>query len=129
MSNKADLRYAESHEWVRFEGNIATIGISEFAVKSLTDLVYVELPEIGRKVSVGETFGVVESVKAVSDLYAPISGTVREVNEQLPSNLDWLSQSPYGQGWIIKLRLTNTDDLNNLMSQNDYEVFCEHEAH
>src|SRR5690606_5943896 len=100
------LKYAKTHEWVHVDGDLATVGISDFAVKELTDLVYIDLPAVGRSVKPGETFGEVESVKAVSDLYAPVAGEVAEVNETLPDSLQLLSDDPFGEGWIAKIRLS-----------------------
>ncbi|MEE3285926.1 MAG: glycine cleavage system protein GcvH, partial [Planctomycetota bacterium] len=99
----ATLKYSRSHEWLHLDGNTATIGITDFAVEALTDLVYVELPEVGRALAAGEIFGEVESVKAVSDLYAPVAGEVVEINSGLPDDLDALGEDPFGRGWMIKL--------------------------
>lgn len=120
----ASLRYARTHEWVQQEGDIVTIGISDFAVKELTDLVYIELPTVGQTCEQGETFGEVESVKAVSDLYAPVNGEVIEVNEALPDNLQALSDDPYGEGWVAKLRLADGASLDHLMDHAAYERHC-----
>ncbi len=106
-------------------GHLATIGISHFAVEALTDLVYIELPEVGRQVKSGESFGEIESVKAVSDLYSPVSGEIVEVNGALPDHLAQLNEDPYGAGWIIKVKLSNEADLKNLMSYADYEKQAE----
>lgn len=125
----SSLKYAKTHEWVHLDGDVATIGISEFAVKELTDLVYIDLPQIGRTVSQGETLGEVESVKAVSDLYAPIDGEVLEVNESLPDNLHLLSDDPFGKGWVAKLRVADGSSTNHLMNQSDYAKHCADESH
>ena len=126
--NHEELLYAETHEWLHLaEQNgdkIATIGISAFAVEALTDLVYIQLPEVGQKVSVGESFGEVESVKAVSDLYSPIEGEVIEVNESLATNLDALSADPYGKGWVAKIKLTDEGGLANLLDIDSYRKQC-----
>jgi len=108
-------------------GDIATIGISEFAVKQLTDLVYIELPETNRTLAAEESFGEVESVKAVSDLYTPIAGEVVEVNESLANNLAALSDDPYGAGWVMKLKIANPAELDSLLSFSDYEKHCQAE--
>ena len=129
MSNPADLRYAESHEWVRREGNIATIGISAFAVKELTDLTYVELPAVGKTFKAQQVFGVVESVKAASDLYAPVSGTVTKVNTALESDLSVLSTDPFGKGWMIQIELTSPSEIDQLLDAAAYEKFCAAESH
>jgi glycine cleavage system H protein len=128
-----ELLYAKTHEWVHVApgegGRVATIGISAFAVEALTDLVYLELPSIGRTLKAGESFGEVESVKAVSDLYAPVSGEVVEVNDDLPSNLQWLSDDPYGRGWVVKVRLTNEAELKQLSDYPAYQKQCAEEQH
>jgi len=123
------LRFAKTHEWVHLEGDTATIGISDFAVQELTDLVYIDLPEVGRNVAPGETLGEVESVKAVSDLYAPLSGTVVEVNSPLADDLAALSEDPFGKGWIVKLTVSNPAELDALMDHDAYRTFCASEAH
>ncbi len=120
----SELKYARTHEWVRPDGDIATVGISDFAVKELTDLVYIDLPAVGTKVEQGETLGEVESVKAVSDLYAPVAGEVIEVNESLPDDLQLLSDDPFGQGWMVKLRLADGQSLDHLMDYAAYQKHC-----
>lgn len=129
MSSTADLRFAESHEWVRVEGNTATIGISEFAVKELTDLTYVELPAVGKVFKAKQIFGVVESVKAASDLYAPVSGKVTKVNTALESDLSVLSTDPFGQGWMIQVELTAPAEVDQLLDSAAYGLFCASESH
>jgi glycine cleavage system H protein len=118
------LKYTRTHEWVHLDGKVATVGISDFAVKELTDLVYMELPPLGKAFAKGEAFGEVESVKAVSDLYAPVAGEVVEVNTALPDNLQALSDDPYGEGWIVKLRLAPGQSLDHLMDHAAYEKHC-----
>lgn len=126
--NHEELLYAETHEWLHLtEQNgdkIATIGISAFAVEALTDLVYIQLPEVGQKVAVGEPFGEVESVKAVSDLYSPIEGEVIEVNESLADDLEALSTDPYGKGWVAKIKLTDEGGLADLLDVDSYQKQC-----
>ena len=129
MSNPTDLRFAESHEWVRVEGSTATIGISEFAVKELTDLTYVELPAVGKVFKAKQVFGVVESVKAASDLYAPVSGKVTKVNSALESDLSVLSTDPFGQGWMIQVELTAPAEVDQLLDSAAYGLFCASESH
>jgi glycine cleavage system H protein len=129
MASEADLRFAESHEWVRRSGNTATIGISAFAVKELTDLTYVELPAVGKSFQAKAIFGVVESVKAASDLYAPVSGTVKKVNSDLESDLSVLSTDPYGKGWMIEVELSSPAELDQLMDAAAYSKFCAAESH
>lgn len=116
------LKYTPSHEWVHIDGDVATIGISDFAVRELTDLVYIELPSTGKSLQQGEVFGVVESVKAASDLYAPVSGEVIEANAELEGDLGRLSADPYGEGWMIRVRLANPQELSELMSVSDYNA-------
>jgi glycine cleavage system H protein len=120
-----DYRYSKDHEWVKVEGDTATIGITEFAQKQLGDVVYVELPAVGKTLDVHQTIGVVESVKAVSDVYSPIAGEVLAVNEDLNNSPETLNQDPHGKGWIIRLRLKNTGDLEALMPAVDYEKYLE----
>ena len=122
------LKYAKTHEWVAVDGNIATIGITDFAVTALTDLVYVDLPAAGNQLTAGETFGEVEKVKAVSDLYAPVSGEVVEVNDGLPDDLDALSEDAFGRGWMVKVRISG-GDLGALLDRAGYLQHCESESH
>jgi glycine cleavage system H protein len=120
----AALKYAKTHEWIHIEGDIATVGISDFAVKHLTDLVYIELPEVGRTMTAGEEFGEVESVKAVSDLYAPVSGEIIEINESLADDLAILSEDPFGRGWMIKLKINDATETDSLLDRQAYEAQC-----
>ena len=120
MSYPDDLRYSKEHEWVRVEGSRATIGITSFAADELGDVVFVELPEVGATLSQFGTFGVVESVKAVSDLYAPISGEVVEVNEALRDSPELLNADAFGDGWIAKVELADTAELDGLMDAAAY---------
>lgn len=124
-----ELRFAKTHEWVAVNGDIATIGISDFAVKLLTDIVYLALPKIGRRFTPGESMGEIESVKAVSDVYAPVGGEVTEVNETLPDNLALLTESPFEKAWIAKLRITDPSQIRQLLSYADYQKHCEAEGH
>lgn len=124
-----DLRFAKTHEWVAVDGDIATIGISVFAVKLLTDIVYLSLPAVGKTFSPGESMGEIESVKAVSDIYAPIRGEVIAINEDLPDNLTLLSDSPYERAWILKLRMLDPSQLDNLLSYTEYQKYCESADH
>ena len=118
------LKYAKTHEWLALADGIGTIGISDFAVKELTDLVYMGLPSVGKKLSAGDVFGEIESVKAVSDLYAPVSGEVIEVNANIPNDLDLLSKDAFGQGWLIKMRLSNPAEASSLLDAAAYEQQC-----
>lgn len=121
----AKLRYASTHEWVSVGADgIGTVGISAFAVKELTDLVFMALPKVGTDVSAGQEFGEVESVKAVSPLYSPVSGTIVEVHEDLVNNLETLNADPYNQGWIMKVKLSQPGDLDQLMDHPAYQAQC-----
>ncbi len=113
-------RFSKDHEWVRAEGDIAIIGITSHAAQQLGDVVFVELPEVGRTVRVGEAVAVVESVKAASDVYAPISGEVIEVNADLPGNTPWVNEEPEGKAWFFKVRMASTADLDALMDAGAY---------
>ena len=128
------LLFAKTHEWVsvagdRAGGQVATVGISAFAVEALTDLVHIELPKVGKRVKAGESFGEVESVKAVSDLYSPVDGEVTAVNESLPGKLEQLHDDPYGAGWIAKIKLSGEVDKSALMDYAAYQKQCAEEAH
>lgn len=120
-----DFYYSQDHEWVKIEGDVATVGITDFAQKQLGDVVYVELPAVGTQLDVHQTIGVVESVKAVSDVYSPLSGEVIAANEELNNSPETLNQDPHGKGWIIRLRVKNRGDLEKLMTAGDYEKFVE----
>lgn len=122
-----DLKYVDSHEWAKVDGNLATIGITDHAQDHLGDVVYVELPEVGANVSQGGSFGAVESVKATSDINSPVSGKVVEVNEELSSSPGLVNGSPYEKGWIIKVEISNPSELNSLMDSEQYSKFCEEE--
>ena len=117
----ADLRYTKEHEWAKLEGDKARVGITAFAQEQLGDVVFVELPKIGTKVTAMKTFGVVESVKAVSDLFAPLSGEVVEANTELTKKPETVNSDPYGQGWMIVIKLSNPKEMDGLMSAADYE--------
>jgi glycine cleavage system H protein len=121
-----DLRYLDTHEYVRLDGEIATIGVSAFALDQLGDLVFLELPEVGDSLEVGESFGSIESVKAVEDLYPPVSGTVIERNEAMINSPELIPDDPYGEGWLLKLRVDNPDDaLNDTLSASEYRANVE----
>ncbi|ACK69607.1 glycine cleavage system H protein [Gloeothece citriformis PCC 7424] len=124
-----DLRYLDSHEYVRLDGEIATIGISAFAIEQLGDIVFLELPEVGEAVEVGESFGHIESVKAVEDLYPPVSGTVIERNEAMIDSPELIGDDPYGEGWLLKLRVVNPDnELDDTLTADEYRSQVEGEA-
>ena len=129
MMKPNDLYFAKTHEWVAVDGEIATIGISDFAVKLLTDIVYMSLPAVGKKYSPGESIGEIESVKAVSDIYAPVQGEVIAINEDLPDNLTLLNDSPYDKAWILKFRMSDPSQAKNLLSYSDYQKHCETATH
>jgi glycine cleavage system H protein len=122
MSNiPADLKYAKSHEWLKVAANgTALVGITDYAQNSLGDITFVQLPKVGATLKAGETFGVVESVKAASDIYAPVAGTVLEVNKALDANPEKVNQSPYGDGWMLKLKVTDPASATALLSAEDY---------
>lgn len=123
MSYPSDYRYTQEHEWVRLEGNLATIGITDYAQHELGDVVYVDLPKVGAKLNAGESFGTVESVKAVSDIYAPVSGEVAEVNSALTETPEVINKDPHGKAWLIKLKLVNSSEVSKLMDAAAYEAF------
>ena len=126
----ADLKFAKSHEWLRPEaGGLVTVGISSYAVEALTDLVFMQLPAVGKRVKAGESIGEIESVKAVSDIYAPVSGEVVEVNTALPSHLETLGKDPYGDGWIVRIRPDNPQEADQLLNQAAYDALVAGQAH
>lgn len=127
--DRSQLKYAKTDEWVALEGDVATVGITDSAVQALTDLVYLALPAVGKKINAGTPFGEVESVKAASDLYAPVSGEVIAVNTELPNNLDWLSVDPFGKGWIVKFKVVPGTSLDHLMDLPGYETYWNSRAH
>lgn len=116
-----DLKYTKEHEWAKIEGDIATIGITDFAQSELSDIVYVELPAIGTMIEQMQPFGSIEAVKTVADLYAPLTGEVIEVNEELETNPGIINEDPYGLGWMIKIRITNPEEIQNLLSAEEYK--------
>ncbi len=126
----ADLKFAKTHEWVRSDaGGVVTVGISSYAVEALTDLVFMQLPAVGKRVKAGESFGEIESVKAVSDLYAPVSGEVVEVNAALPGKLETLGKDPYGEGWVVRIKPDNPADLDSLLDRAAYESLVGSQPH
>ncbi|MGB5592778.1 MAG: glycine cleavage system protein GcvH [Crocosphaera sp.] len=123
-----DLKYLDSHEYVRLDGEIATIGLSAYAIEQLGDIVFLELPEVGDFLETGESFGAIESVKAAEDLYPPVSGTVIERNEGLLESPEQIADDPYGDGWLLKVRVDNPDDeLEDTMSAHDYRALLDGE--
>ncbi|MEJ2201259.1 MAG: glycine cleavage system protein GcvH [Desulfuromonadaceae bacterium] len=127
MEFPEELKYTEEHEWVLVEDALTTVGITDFAQESLGDVVFVELPEVGALLEAGKPFGVVESVKAVSDIYAPVSGEVIEVNEELQDAPELVNTSPYDDGWMVKVKLSDEAELNDLMDADAYQEFVEEE--
>ena len=122
-----NLKYNESHEWVKPEDDIATIGITDYAQSEIQDIVYVELPEIGTELTQKTEFGVIESVKAAFDLYAPVSGEVIDVNESLLDAPEQVNESPYDDGWFLKIKMTNPSELDELLDANSYQAHIEAE--
>lgn len=127
MAYPSDYKYTKEHEWIKADGGNATIGITDYAQQSLGDIVFVDLPKVGSEISVGKTLGSVESVKAVSDLYAPASGTVTEVNGTLANAPEQINKDAHGS-WMVKIKLKNPDELNALLSAADYEKFVAEES-
>ena len=123
MSNiPADLKYAKSHEWVRITGDVATVGITDHAQHELTDVVFVELPQVSRRIKAGEACAVVESVKTASDIYSPVSGEITEINKDVADNPALVNSDPYGAGWFYKLKLSNLSELNGLLGPDQYQA-------
>ena len=127
MNYPDNLKYTKDHEWIRIEGNTATIGVTEYAQEQLGDIVYVELPQEGEEFDVSETFGVLESVKAVSDCFAPLSGEIKEANSVLTESPEIVNDDCYGEGWIIRLKIKNKDELSKLLDHVQYEEFVKEE--
>lgn len=121
--NPVELKYDKEHEWVRVEGDIAIIGISDFAQDQLGEVVYIDLPSAGDSVTAGETFGEIESVKSVSELYAPVTGEIVKVNEGLGDTPEIVNQDPYGEGWMIEVRMGDPSQADDLMSAEEYEAY------
>ena len=122
MNHPSELKYARTHEWVKIEGDLVITGITDHAQDELGDLVYVETPEVGSQVTAGEQAGVVESVKTASDIHAPVSGTVVEVNTDLEDDPDFVNEDPYGKGWIYKIKPDNMADVEKLLTNEEYEA-------
>ena len=121
MNFPESLKYTKDHEWIRIEGNVGTVGITEYAQGELGDIVFIELPSIGKKVEVGQSFGTVEAVKAVSDLYSPVSGEVKEVNKEIQDSPELVNKESYERGWMIKITLSNPDEVKNLLDVEAYK--------
>jgi glycine cleavage system H protein len=120
-----NLKYAETHEWIDVKGNIARVGLTDHAQSQLTDIVFVELPEIGREVRQGEEICVVESVKSVSEIYAPVSGKIINTNKALEDSPEKINQSPYGEGWLVEIEMSNPEELKDLLSADGYRKITE----
>jgi len=128
MSNiPSELKYIDSHEWIRVEGDCAVVGVTDHAQESLGDVVFVELPEVGSELAAGEESGVVESVKAASDIYSPLSGEIVEVNAQLEDSPEIVNDSPYDDGWFFKIKLTDPSELDGLLDADAYKDICDAE--
>jgi glycine cleavage system H protein len=124
MSIPQDLFYAKTHEWVSFEDGVATVGITDFAQSQLSDLTFVELPEVGAEFGAGDEAAVVESVKAAADVYAPISGEVIEINDELEDAPELINNDPFGKGWLFKLKANDESELDRLMDADSYDELC-----
>jgi glycine cleavage system H protein len=126
MANPSDRRYLESHEWHKLEGDVVTIGITQTAADELTDITYVALPKVGDKLEAGKRFGEIESVKATSDLYSGVSGTITAVNVELSNDPGLVNRDPFNAGWMIKVKVTKPDEMNKLLSAEDYDKRTAH---
>lgn len=125
MNLPDNLSYTKEHEWAQIDGDVATIGITDYAQEQLGDIVYLELPEVDDEVAAGDTFGTVEAVKAVSDLYAPLTGTVVAVNENLENNPEVVNEDPYEKGWLLKIKISDMQEIDNLLNASEYNSFIE----
>lgn len=123
----SELYYAKSHEWLRLDDTVAVVGISDFAQHQLSDVTFVELPDVGREVEAGDEIAVVESVKAASDIYAPVAGTIVEINSDLEDSPELINESPYEDGWLFKIEMRREEDVDNLLSPEEYASLCEDE--
>ncbi len=128
MNIPTDLKYSREHEWVRVEGNLVTIGITDYAQEELGDIVNVELPDEGDEIHKEEAFGAVESVKASSEVFSPVSGKIAEVNEPLMDAPDMLNEDPYDEGWMVKIELSNSSEIDDLMDPNGYKQYVQEES-
>ncbi|MBD3170005.1 MAG: glycine cleavage system protein GcvH [candidate division Zixibacteria bacterium] len=123
--SEQELKYTKEHEWIRVEGDIAVIGITDYAQGELGDVVFVELPEVGEQVKQMESFGTIEAVKTVADLYAPVSGEIAEKNDRIESDPAVINSDPYGDGWFVKIKMSDTGELDKLLSYDDYKPLTE----
>ncbi|HDL60240.1 MAG TPA: glycine cleavage system protein GcvH [candidate division WOR-3 bacterium] len=127
MKVPEELKYTEEHEWVKVEGDIAIVGITDFAQNELSDIVYVELPEVGKNIKKGDVIATVEAVKTVADVYSPVSGEIIEVNEKLKDEPSIINNDPYGEGWIAKVKMENPEEINALLDHAAYKKLVEEE--
>lgn len=125
MNIPENLKYTKEHEWIRVEGEFGYVGITDYAQDELSDIVYLELPEVGKTLQKGDVITTLEAVKTVADVYSPVSGEIIEVNERLKDEPGLINQDPYGEGWIVKIKLTNPDELNELLSSEEYKKVIE----
>jgi len=125
MNTPSDIKYTKEHEWVLLDGETATIGITDYAQSQLGDIVFVEFPDINSEINQNETFGVIEAVKTVADLFAPVSGEIIEVNSSLEDSPNFINSDPYGSGWIIKVKINDSNEYNGLMSNDVYEEYIQ----
>ena len=125
----SDLKFTKSHEWANIEGTEATIGITDYAQSQLGDIVFIELPQVGEKIEKSSQFGTIESTKAASELYAPLSGEVTEVNEDLVNNPQWINESPLDKGWMLKVNIADAGEAESLLDEASYKEFVDKEAH
>jgi glycine cleavage system H protein len=128
MNFPEDLKFSKEHEWVRVSGNIATIGVSDFAQDQLGEVVFVELPDEGEEFEKDDAFGVIESVKSVNDIYAPLTGKIVEVNDPVVDSPEIVNEDPYGEGWLVKIEISDLKELGELMSAKDYEAYIKEES-
>lgn len=127
MTFPEDLKYTKEHEWIRLKDNVAVVGITDYAQEQLGEVVFVELPDEGEEITKDDSFGVVESVKSVSDIYAPVSGRVIDVNDPILDNPETLNEEPYGEGWLIKVEISNPKEIEDLMSATHYQAYIKEE--
>ncbi|MCH8927178.1 MAG: glycine cleavage system protein GcvH [Candidatus Marinimicrobia bacterium] len=125
MNLPNDIKYTKEHEWTKIEGNVATIGVTDFAQSELGDIAWIEMPELGAETKKGEPFGTIEAVKTVEDLFAPLSGKIVEINEDLLDSPEWVNDDPYGKGWIAKIEFSDEAELSSLLSADDYSGLIE----
>ena len=128
MTFPEDLKYSKEHEWVRVKGNVATVGVTDYAQDQLGEIVFVELPNEGEEFAKGEAFGVVESVKSVNDVYVPVSGKIMEINDPVVDSPEIVNEDPYSEGWLVKIEMSDPKDLKDLMTVTQYEAYIKEES-